>query len=133
MKMEAVRLQKYLSDCGVASRRKAEELIIGGQVKVNGRKVELGTKIETADATLDAAIKAVQKNLDDAEAALEKAIADGDKALSDEIAKLREEMTQADDKAQTTQIVLGTVAGVAVAGDISLLAWLLLKRKKGII
>ena len=93
-------------------------------------KTELGTKIETADAALDVAIKAVQKNLDDAEAALEKAIADGDKALSDEIAKLREEMTQADDKAQTTQIVLGIVAGVAVAGDISLLAWLLLKRKK---
>ena len=45
MKMEAVRLQKYLSDCGVASRRKAEELILDGQVKVNGRRVELGTKI----------------------------------------------------------------------------------------
>ena len=89
-------------------------------------KTELSTKIETADAALDAAIKAVQKNLDDAKTELEK-------ALSDEIAKLREEMTKADDKTQTTQIVLGSVAGVAVAGDISLLAWLLLKRKKGII
>ena len=31
-----VRLQKYLADCGVASRRKAEELILQGKVKVNG-------------------------------------------------------------------------------------------------
>jgi len=42
------RLQKYIARCGVASRRKAEELIINGNVKVNGIVVtELGTKIET--------------------------------------------------------------------------------------
>ena len=31
-----VRLQKMLADCGVASRRKAEEMIANGQVRVNG-------------------------------------------------------------------------------------------------
>ena len=43
---EAVRLQKYLAECGVASRRKSEELITAGKVRVNGQLVkELGTKI----------------------------------------------------------------------------------------
>ena len=42
------RLQKYLAEAGVASRRKAEELILAGQVKVNGKTVtELGTKVNT--------------------------------------------------------------------------------------
>lgn len=42
-----VRLQKYLADAGIASRRKAEELIAQGKVKVNGKVVtELGTKID---------------------------------------------------------------------------------------
>ena len=40
------RLQKYLAQCGVASRRKCEELILQGRVQVNGVTVtELGTKI----------------------------------------------------------------------------------------
>lgn len=44
--MEQIRLQKYLADCGIASRRKAEELILQGKVKVNGKIItELGTKI----------------------------------------------------------------------------------------
>ena len=39
-----VRLQKYLADCGIASRRKSEELILQGTVKVNNKIVkELGT------------------------------------------------------------------------------------------
>lgn len=43
------RLQKYLAECGVASRRKAEELIAAGQVKVNGQVVtKLGTQINPA-------------------------------------------------------------------------------------
>ncbi|MEQ8153401.1 MAG: pseudouridine synthase [Clostridiaceae bacterium] len=42
------RLQKYMARCGVASRRKCEELILKGQVRVNGEVVtELGTKINT--------------------------------------------------------------------------------------
>ncbi len=44
--MEEIRLQKYLASCGVASRRKCEELILEGKIEVNGIKVtELGTKI----------------------------------------------------------------------------------------
>lgn len=44
--MEEIRLQKYMAECGVASRRKCEELISQGKVKVNGKIVtELGTKI----------------------------------------------------------------------------------------
>lgn len=40
------RLQKYLAQCGVASRRKCEELVLQGRVQVNGVTVtELGTKI----------------------------------------------------------------------------------------
>lgn len=41
-----VRLQKFLADAGLASRRKAEEIIQSGRVKVNGLVVkELGTKV----------------------------------------------------------------------------------------
>ncbi len=41
-----IRLQKYIADCGVTSRRKAEDLITTRQVKVNGKTVtELGTKV----------------------------------------------------------------------------------------
>lgn len=46
MVLEEIRLQKYLAEAGVASRRKAEELISQGKVKVNNKVViELGTKI----------------------------------------------------------------------------------------
>ena len=44
------RLQKYLSSCGIASRRKSEELILAGKVKVNGKVVtELGIKVSEKD------------------------------------------------------------------------------------
>ena len=44
------RLQKYLSSCGIASRRKSEKLILAGKVKVNGKVVtELGTKVSEKD------------------------------------------------------------------------------------
>lgn len=42
-----MRLQKYLAHAGVCSRRKAEEFIIDGKIKVNGQVVKLlGTKID---------------------------------------------------------------------------------------
>lgn len=41
------RLQKYMAGCGVASRRKCEEIILSGKVKVNGIVVnELGVKVD---------------------------------------------------------------------------------------
>ena len=48
------RLQKYLANCGVASRRKCEELISSGLVKVNGNIVtELGTKVNPDDDIIE--------------------------------------------------------------------------------
>jgi 23S rRNA pseudouridine2605 synthase/23S rRNA pseudouridine2604 synthase len=45
--MTLMRLQKFLSAAGVCSRRKAEDLIRAGRVRVNGKTVaELGTKID---------------------------------------------------------------------------------------
>lgn len=45
--MAEERLQKYIAQCGVTSRRKAEELILQGHVKVNGFLVkELGSKVD---------------------------------------------------------------------------------------
>lgn len=44
------RLQKVIAQAGICSRRKAEELILAGKVKVNGRKVDtLGTKVSGDD------------------------------------------------------------------------------------
>jgi 23S rRNA pseudouridine2605 synthase len=43
------RLQKLIAAAGIASRRKAEELILAGQVTVNGAVAELGTKADPAD------------------------------------------------------------------------------------
>ena len=44
--MEEIRLQKYLAEAGIASRRKCEEYITDGRIKVNGKIInELGTKV----------------------------------------------------------------------------------------
>jgi len=45
------RLNKYLSQAGIASRRAADELIVNGSVRINGRVVrELGTIVAAGDA-----------------------------------------------------------------------------------
>ena len=45
--VEKIRLQKFLADSGIASRRKSEEYILDGRIKVNGSIVtELGTKVD---------------------------------------------------------------------------------------
>lgn len=45
-----MRLQKYMAECGVASRRKAEEMIAAGRVTVNGVPVtEMGVQVEEGD------------------------------------------------------------------------------------
>ncbi|MBP3801178.1 MAG: rRNA pseudouridine synthase [Clostridia bacterium] len=44
---ELVRLQKFLAESGIASRRKCEELILAGKINVNGENItQLGTKID---------------------------------------------------------------------------------------
>lgn len=45
MKQEPIRIQKVLSMAGVVSRRKAEELIRAGKVKVDGHTAEIGQKV----------------------------------------------------------------------------------------
>lgn len=43
-----IRLQKYLADASIASRRKSEQIILDGHICVNGKVVtELGTKVDT--------------------------------------------------------------------------------------
>lgn len=44
-----IRLQKYLASCGVASRRKCEELISQGVVKVNGHVAQIGDQVAPRD------------------------------------------------------------------------------------
>lgn len=46
MKDNRIRLQKHLAECGVASRRKSEELIENRKVKVNGRVASIGDKVD---------------------------------------------------------------------------------------
>jgi 23S rRNA pseudouridine2605 synthase len=46
------RLQKFMARAGIASRRKAEELITAGRVKVNGQTAILGSKVEEGDEVL---------------------------------------------------------------------------------
>lgn len=40
-----IRLQKFMAESGVASRRKSEELIAAGKVKVNGKTACVGDKV----------------------------------------------------------------------------------------
>jgi 23S rRNA pseudouridine2605 synthase len=48
-----IRLNKYLADAGVCSRREADKLIASGAVKVNGKVVsELGTKVSPSDKVM---------------------------------------------------------------------------------
>lgn len=49
---ELIRLQKFMADCGVASRRKAEEMIAAGKVKVNGKIAEIGEKVDPKKDTV---------------------------------------------------------------------------------
>ena len=43
--MEEIRIQKYIADCGIASRRSAEALVEAGKVTVNGLRAVVGQKI----------------------------------------------------------------------------------------
>ncbi len=48
-----IRLQKYMADSGLMSRRAAEEEILRGAVKVNGITAEIGQKIDPATDTVE--------------------------------------------------------------------------------
>ena len=47
--MEATRLNKYLAQCGVCSRREADKLIEAGKVLVNGQIADMGCKVTEVD------------------------------------------------------------------------------------
>jgi len=47
--MEAVRINKYLSEIGFCSRRAADKLIEQGRITVNGKPVEMGMKVSPQD------------------------------------------------------------------------------------
>lgn len=60
--MPLVRLQKFLAEAGVASRRKCEELIKAGLVKVNGRVItRLGTRVDPAADRVEVAGRPVER------------------------------------------------------------------------
>ena len=55
-----IRLQKFLSEAGVASRRKAEEMIRNGLIKVNGSVAQIG---DTVDPKRDTVVIKGKKTL----------------------------------------------------------------------
>lgn len=56
-----IRLQKFLSEAGVASRRKAEEMIRNGMVKVNGTVAQIGDSVDPKKDTVVVKGKKVRK------------------------------------------------------------------------
>ena len=58
-----MRLQKYMAMCGVAARRKCEEIILSGRVKVNGQVIDqMGTQVEEGDVVeLDGVVITLQE------------------------------------------------------------------------
>jgi pseudouridine synthase len=61
--MPLVRLQKYLADAGICSRRKGEELIQAGRVAVNGTVLtELGAKIDSDSDLIEVDGRTVRAN-----------------------------------------------------------------------
>lgn len=61
MRTMIIRLNKYLSVCGVASRRKADDLIEKGNVRVNGRVAkELGCSIDTEKDTVEVGARVIK-------------------------------------------------------------------------
>lgn len=51
--MSEIRLQKFLAESGIASRRKCEELIENGKVKVNGKVAKIGTKVNVENDKIE--------------------------------------------------------------------------------
>lgn len=50
--MEKIRLNKYLAQCGICSRRDADKLIAGGKVTVNGKIADMGLRVNEADTVV---------------------------------------------------------------------------------
>ena len=59
---EEVRLNKYLSESGICSRREADRLIEAGRVSVNGRTAQTGMKVSSKDHVLVDGSPCVREN-----------------------------------------------------------------------
>ena len=57
------RLQKMLAECGIASRRKAEEMIAAGRVAVNGVRAQIGDKVDVKITDIDMENKKVSLSI----------------------------------------------------------------------
>ncbi len=62
--MGTMRIQKYLSQAGICSRRKAEEYIASGMIKVNGKIAEIGQSIDPIIDNVEMWEKAIQEQKD---------------------------------------------------------------------
>ena len=58
-----LRLQKYLSECGVCSRRHAEEAIKNGEVIVNAQPAQIGQSVDPLKDTIEFSGKLVQRSV----------------------------------------------------------------------
>lgn len=58
---QTVRLQKFIADAGVSSRRKAEELIAAGKVRVNGAVAHIGDKVDPKRDTVTVSGKKIKR------------------------------------------------------------------------
>lgn len=58
--MEKIKLQKYISDCGIMSRRAAEGEIAAGKVTVNGVTADIGCRVDTDTDLIEYCGKAVR-------------------------------------------------------------------------
>lgn len=58
--MEPVRIQKFIAESGLCSRRAAEALVTAGEVYVNGQKAELGQKVTPDDDKVTVSGKAIR-------------------------------------------------------------------------
>lgn len=58
----SVRLNKYLSECGICSRREADRLILSGDVTVDGEKAVLGMKVREHDTVAVGGKRVSRKN-----------------------------------------------------------------------
>ena len=59
--MEKVRIQKWLAECGVDSRRGAEKLVAAGMVKINGETAQIGQSIDPKKDRVTVDGRAVQR------------------------------------------------------------------------
>ncbi len=60
-----VRINKYLKDLGIASRRQADDLILRGEVTINGARAQIGQQVNEGDevAVSNRALKKIKKRL----------------------------------------------------------------------